>query len=85
MENKDEEYARKEVSAFIGELYTRFGLSEQDVRELLDTVLRLRRRAEFARKLGQGTAISVATFIVISILYGVAWAVNHYVQSLVGG
>lgn len=79
----DKEIAQLQVEAFIKVLYDQYGLSERDIHQFIDTVVRIQERTAFARRMGEWTAKSIIGVLVVAFFSGVGWTVIHFIQSLV--
>ena len=74
------ECAEQQVDAFISVLKRRYGLDDSDIHELVNTFVRLRKRSEFAEKMGEWTAKTVISLLLAAFFSGVGWAVFHFVD-----
>ena len=77
-----DETAAQQVEAFLNVATTRYGLSDDDISGLVGELVRLQRRAAFARRLGEYFAKAVITVLVAAFFSGVAWAVVHFVHGV---
>jgi hypothetical protein len=76
----DSQEAEKQVEAFISVAKTRYGLSDDDITELIGELVRLRERAEFAKRMGEYTAKTIIAVLVGAFFYGLGWALYHFVK-----
>ena len=77
--------AKQQVEAFIEILETRYGLNPDDISGVLDQLLQLQKRAEFARKMGEFTAKAIITVLVAAFFSGLAWSVNQFIHWTASG
>ena len=78
MSNGNDE-AEEQVDAFLQILHSRYGISESDVSGLLLQLVRLQKRTEFARRMGEWFARSIITVLVTAFFSGLAWAIVHFI------
>ena len=77
-----DEIASAQVDAFIRILQERYHLNDDDMHDLVHTLLRLRKRARFAEAMGEWTAKTIIVVLVTAFFSGVGFAIIHFVDAI---
>jgi len=72
--------AKEQVEAFLRVLHERYGLNDDDVRDFIAILVRLRGRFRTFGRLGEFTAQAVIYCVVAAIFAGAGWSFIHFIQ-----